>query len=148
MRNHLLAVVLEHFPQKPTRTRGQWSNNARTRAVLKVCHQLALQMMVCFRRDSPELEDGEDLKAVISNPQPSVSEVLRQVHDTGGHFGMHKTLGRLSTRFWWPRYTREVGYSCIHLVSRRSRLAEENAPLQSLHVRGPFEVLTMDLLGP
>ena len=74
-------------------------------------------MMVCFRRDSPELEDGEDLKAVISNPQPSVSEVLRQVHDAGGHFGMHKTLGRLSTRFRWPINIRVKLAIAVYILS-------------------------------
>ena len=61
----LLAVVLEHFLQKPTR--GQRSKSAMMRAVLKEymasVSPIDDGVPYRFRRDSPE--DGQELKQLL-----------------------------------------------------------------------------------
>ena len=64
----LLAVVLEHFLQKPTRAQlGQRSKSAMMRAVLKVymasVSPIDDGVPYRFGRDSPE--DGQELKQLL-----------------------------------------------------------------------------------
>ena len=48
-------------------------------------------------------------------PRSLVSLVLHTYHDhpLSGHFGVHRTLARIRTQFWWPRMRQSTELYCI-----------------------------------
>lgn len=78
----------------------------------------------------------------------------RAIHDHhlsyyAGHFGLHKTLARLGTRYWWPGMKNDVrdflkGCSFCLAYTRDGGRARWLA----LPIGTPFEVVAMDIFGP
>lgn len=105
---------------------------------------------VLFKRNS--IDRGRKFLLVV--PSTMRREILSRNHDdpTSGHFGIEKTLSRLSDRFWWPRMAKHVRnfvLSCVHCqcfkhVSRPHAGLLEPIPPPS----HPFHTIGVDHLGP
>lgn len=87
-------------------------------------------------------------------PQSLIPLVLNLYHDhpLSGHFGVHRTTSRISSKFWWPKMRSQIrNYiaSCpqcsAHNISRTKPLGHLKSlePPQSV-----FQVLHMDFWGP
>ena len=87
-------------------------------------------------------------------PKSLVSLVLHAYHDhpLSGHFGVHRTVARIRTRFWWPRMRQSVqNYiaSCTQCVRHNIVRTKLDGHLKSLSVPSAvFQVVHMDFWGP
>jgi hypothetical protein len=116
-------------------------------------------------RDFYVVEDGllmhshlDKKKGVRSNrivvPNVLVPKLLELAHDAplSGHLGYKKTVKRIESHFYWPRFYRSVR-SYIRSCDKCQRLDKTHikvkAPLHPLPiVEEPFSRLIMDVVGP
>ena len=93
--------------------------------------------------------DSSPLQAVI--PHSLQQTVLEQIHDKGGHLGIHKTLEKLRERFYWPGYQADVEKwirECKPCQRRNSPPQKPQAPLGTITAEYPFQKLSWDIMGP
>ena len=81
------------------------------------------------------------------------SEVLEYIHagSGGGHLGQTKTLQKLKDRFYWPGHYNDVMRwcsTCPSCITRKSPTPKPKAPLLSVFVGCPMQLVAVDLLGP
>ncbi|CAF4181026.1 unnamed protein product, partial [Rotaria magnacalcarata] len=87
-------------------------------------------------------------------PKSLISSVLHTYHDhpLSGHFGVHRTLARISTQFWWPNMRRSVqNYvaSCTQCVRHNIVRTKPDGHLKSISPPSAvFQVVHMDFWGP
>ena len=86
-------------------------------------------------------------------PQSMKYEILSNVHNhvAGAHFGVHKTFQKLKQRYWWPSMFKDVEHcckSCVHCAMKKSPRNTKRAPLLPLPVKGAFDRIAVDVLGP
>ena len=79
--------------------------------------------------------------------------VLQHLHDsqTGGHFGVAKTLGKVRERFFWPYCRRDVERwckNCEQCGSRKRSQRKQRGPMKQFIVGAPIERIAVDILGP
>ena len=77
--------------------------------------------------------------------------MLHSLQDQGGHFGVDKTIDKVSEICWWPGYTKDI-QTYIHTCQQCARKKQPKNPiqadLQSIPIGGPMEMLAMDFVGP
>ena len=69
----------------------------------------------------------------------------------GGHLGEEKTLARVRERFYWPGYHDQVSNyckTCSQCAQRKTPPLKRKAPLNSIKVGSPMQLVAVDLLGP
>lgn len=69
----------------------------------------------------------------------------------GGHLGEEKTLQKLKDRFYWPGYWKSVQewcHTCPACSQRKTPTPKNLAPLQSVTVSSPMQMVAIDILGP
>ena len=69
----------------------------------------------------------------------------------GGHLGQAKTLSKLKARFYWPGHYKDVEYwcrTCPDCASHKTPTPHQKAPLSSVAVGSPMQMVAIDLLGP
>ena len=69
----------------------------------------------------------------------------------GGHLGEEKTFGRLKERYYWPGYHADVQdwcRNCASCAARKTPSPKNRAPLKSIKVGEPLQLVAVDLLGP
>ena len=76
------------------------------------------------------------LKQLIPTHLRSIA--LRHLHDkqTGGHFGVAKTLGKVRERFFWPYCKRDLERwwkNCKECASRKRPLRKQKRPMWERH---------------
>ncbi|CAF2802509.1 unnamed protein product [Rotaria sp. Silwood2] len=87
-------------------------------------------------------------------PKSLISLVLHTYHDhpLSGHFGVHRTLARIRSRFWWPNIRRSVqNYvaSCTKCAHHNIVRTKPHGHLKSISPPSAvFEVVHMDFWGP
>ena len=86
-------------------------------------------------------------------PKKLRPQVLHALHntETGGHFGIHKTLGRVRERFYWCQCRRDTEAwcrSCDLCASRKGPPKKIRAPMAQYNVASPMERLAVDVMGP
>lgn len=79
--------------------------------------------------------------------------LLKELHEsnTGGHFGIAKTISRLKSRYYWIGLRRDVEFWCrnCHTCKARSGpVKKTRGPMQLYVVGAPFERIAVDILGP
>ena len=80
-------------------------------------------------------------------------EVLTGLHEgeLGGYLGIEKTLGRLKERFYCPGHHQDVQNwcgKCTVCASRKNPTQAARAPLTSIEVGNPMQLVAVDILGP
>ena len=80
------------------------------------------------------------------------SQLLREIHDNGGHHGVNKTLHRLAQLCFWPGMRAQVGdyvLGCEKCARAKSSSLRPSGLLQPLPIPSrPWEVITLDFVGP
>ena len=79
--------------------------------------------------------DSSTLQAVI--PHSLQHTVLEQIHNKGGHLGVHKTLEKLRERFYWPGYQADLGKWIKPCQRRNSPPQKLQAPLGTITAEYP-----------
>ncbi|CAC5405177.1 unnamed protein product [Mytilus coruscus] len=80
-------------------------------------------------------------------------QVLKMLHDdpVAGHFGIHRTLARVSSRFYWAGYkeTIEIWCKCCEICSaRKGPTRHPRGHMKQYLVGAPLERVAIDILGP
>ena len=89
----------------------------------------------------------------IAIPLAMRNQVLRDVHDRGGHMGFDRTWDIIKNRFHWPKhrsYTQYYVSQLCHTCRTQKRACLDKAPLSPTDV-SPMQPLShwqMDILGP
>ena len=82
--------------------------------------------------------------------RPMVLE-LAHANPTAGHFGTERTLQRLRDFFYWPGLSTEVRLFCEicpECEVSKFPTRKNKAPLGTIKVGFPLEVIAMDIMGP
>lgn len=78
--------------------------------------------------------------------------VLKQAHQTVGHFGVQKTIDYARRWFWWTSMTKDVITFCDTCDNCQRSKAPYNKPYGKLHSlpvpTAPWESIGMDFIGP
>jgi hypothetical protein len=86
-------------------------------------------------------------------PRGERQKVLAKVHDDVfcGHLGKDRTFARLKERFYWPNYENEASAYvrecdvCARIKAPSKYNQEALVPLRATR---PFQLVTMDIMGP
>ncbi|VDI78350.1 Hypothetical predicted protein [Mytilus galloprovincialis] len=75
------------------------------------------------------------------------------LHDdpVGGHFGVHRTLSRVSSRFYWAGYKENIEQWCKRCEicnSRKGPQKRARGAMKQYLVGAPLERVALDILGP
>ena len=100
--------------------------------------------MFCASSSSPG-----HLQVVI--PDALKTTVLQQLHNQSGHLGSRKTLQKIQERYYWPGYESDTTVwvrECRECQRRNPPQVTQQAPLESIFSRYPFEKLSWDIMGP
>lgn len=102
-------------------------------------------------RYGPEHDDEETACLVI--PSHEREKVLSEYHDapTAGHFGVERTLHRLSSKFYWPgmrQYVADYIKKCVPCQRYKVDIRKPAGLLQTPATTRRFEVVAVDLFGP
>ena len=86
-------------------------------------------------------------------PESLRSEVLQELHAGvfGGHLGLEKTTERLKKRFYWLGYAQDIRnwcQTCATCAARKTMAPKNRAPLQTIEVGYPMQVVAVDIVGP
>ena len=81
------------------------------------------------------------------------SQVLKEIHEgaMGGHLGEEKTLQKLKDRFYRPGHWKSVQewcHTCPACSQHKTPTPKNLAPLQSVTVSSPMQMVAIDILGP
>ena len=81
------------------------------------------------------------------------NDVLKEAHDSpvAGHLGFSKTLGRISSKYFWAKMSTDVKFwvqSCFTCQVHKAQPAPGRAPLNPIPVTGPFDMMGVDIVGP
>ena len=69
----------------------------------------------------------------------------------GGHLGEEKTFHKLKTSYYWPGYHNSVkGWcnTCSSCSQRKTTTPHNRAPLHSVSIGSPMQMVAVDILGP
>ncbi|CAG2215862.1 unnamed protein product [Mytilus edulis] len=80
-------------------------------------------------------------------------DILKMLHDdpVGGIFGFHRTLSRVSSRFYWAGYKENIEQWCKRCEICNSRKGPQKRPrgaMKEFLVGAPLERVALDILGP
>jgi hypothetical protein len=104
-----------------------------------------------FRR--AEFPSGRVVDQLVV-PNTMIRHIMELNHEPplAGHLGVKKTLGRIQTQFYWPGMSRDIQRfvrTCHQCQEKKTPIGRKVAPLQILPgVQRPFELVSMDVLGP
>ena len=101
------------------------------------------------------LEDNvgkESWKQLIA-PSTLRDKIMEELHAgvVGGHLGEEKTFNQLKKRFYWPGYSRSVREwcrTCSTCATRKTQVPKQRAPLQTIQVGYPMQIVATDIMGP
>ena len=79
--------------------------------------------------------------------------ILRDLHEgvMGGHLGEEKMMECVKERFYWPSYSKDVTdwvRTCGRCAARKSPVPKNRAPLQSVKVGFPMQLVASTSWGP
>ena len=145
-----LQQVIRRIPEGRPPLRDNWKTSPVLKRYCQIWHQLEVKDGLLYRKKrSPAPARDEQWLLVL--PDSLVQTVLEQIHDRHGHLGTTKTLETTEKRSWWPGYAKciqEWIQRCKSCAERKAPGHKLKAPLYSIPVGGPMEMLAMDFLGP
>jgi hypothetical protein len=86
-------------------------------------------------------------------PKSDRADVLTKIHDDPfcGHLGKDRTFLRLKERFYWPNYEKQASAhvrTCDTCARIKAPPQYNQEPLVPLRATRPFQLVTMDIMGP
>ena len=136
--------------QKPTITELSTESEVAKR-MLNQWEQLEVREGLVYRR--AEGKPGEQAVLQLLVPRRIVQEVIRTSHEgqTGGHFGVKRTLDQVRRRFYWSTWKADTVRFCRRCPNCneyfRGKLVRQG-PLQPVIAGAPYERWYIDLTGP
>ena len=143
----------------------QWKENSPTRPAWDEVSHLGpeckyywsqwerLEMIggVLYRHWYGTRDNSQTLQLVL--PQIWRDEVLHLLHDNicTGHLGIHRTIGRLRSRFYWVGFKQDVidkCKTCFKCQARKMPTTPSKAPLKPYLVGMPLERIQVDIITP
>ena len=93
------------------------------------------------------------IKSQLVVPAPLRHEILIGGHDDplAGHLGVNKTYEKLRERYYWPKMFADVQFSCLSCTRcqmKESPKQRQTAPVLPIPVKGAFDRVAVDCLGP
>ena len=147
-----LSSVISYLETQPNSPPKHWSKDPNMRSYWRVWKQLSLIDGVLHRERYSIMPGGErQQKQVVVAPRVLVSKILEQSHDQSGHMGLEKTVSKIESSVWWPGYTSDTAdwiRCCESCARRKSPAVNPRAPLISVPIGAPMEMLALDILGP
>lgn len=103
-------------------------------------------LLYCYDND-----DTEDAQLVL--PKEERSEILEFYHnqETAGHYGMNRTLHKITSRYYWPGIRKDVEKhvrQCIECQRYKATNLKPAGLYQTVSCNRRFEVVAIDLFGP
>ena len=124
-----------------------------TQHLHQIWDQLVVQDDKLYRLFQPPGDDSATPTLQLVVPECNREEVMREMHSAalGGHLGEEKTLARVRERFYWPGYHSDVCEwckLCQDCASVKTPPTRNRAPLQSVKVGYPLQMVAVDIVGP
>jgi transposase InsO family protein len=118
--------------------------------VTAIADQFVVEQGLLYKH-TPVCRGGESLLRLVV-PPPFRQQILCAYHDhiLAGHLGFQKSYDKLRRRFHWPKLyedTKSYIKSC-DACNARKRAVPRRLPIQPIPVDGPFDRLSVDVLGP
>ena len=106
---------------------------------------------VLYRHWYGTRDNSQTLQLVL--PQIWRDEVLHLLHDNicTGHLGIHQTIGRLRSRFYWVGFKQDVidkCKTCFKCQAQKMPTTPSKAPLKPYLVGMPLERIQVDIITP
>ena len=122
------------------------------RRLCQIWDQLALRDGVMYRKYFDH-KNPSSFRYQLLVPQALRKRVLEETHDgfCGGHLGEEKSFQKLKLSYYWPGYwnsVRDWCRTCAACASRKTPAPKNKAPLQSIVVGSPMQMVAIDILGP
>ena len=122
------------------------------RRLWQLWDQLVLKEGVLYRKFADCNQESAAVHQLVVPPVLR-NEVLREVHEGtfGGHLGEEKTFKKLRAAYYWPGYynaTKLWCKTCVACAQRKTATPHNRAPLQSVTVGSPMQMVAIDILGP
>ena len=144
----LLAMEAGQHPDNSTL--GQYSFH--TRKLFQLWDQLVVEdgvLLCCFVTTTGVEPPAKQMVA----PKCVREDILESLHagPSGGHLVQAKTLSKLKSRFYWPGHYKDTEHwcrTCPTCATRKTPVPHHRAPLQSVGVGSPMQLVAVDLLGP
>ena len=102
----------------------------------------------------PRPSDPESLYKCLLLPQAYRETIMKNIHSSafGGHLSVHRTVGAILARYYWPGLYSDVESfvrSCVQCQTRKIAHHRPRIPARSMPVPSrPFERIAVDILGP
>jgi hypothetical protein len=98
-------------------------------------------------------QEGDDEEAQLVVPVHDRPRILKEFHDapTAGHYGVARTLHKISSRYYWPgmrRYVTDYLKTCLECQRYKPSNVKPAGLLQTPVLQQRMEVLSVDLFGP
>ena len=155
-----VCTIDQLFNSKPIDIKTAQANDAKLKPLLDaladgdVIPSTHPGLKMCFIKDSllcREFKGVHNTHIQVILPSSLVPTVLRQLHNNGGHLGVHKTLEKVKERYYWPGYEQDVKTwtrECEQCQQRNPPQPQPQAPLGTIKATKPFEKVSWDIMGP
>lgn len=98
----------------------------------------------------------QGLKKLLVIPKQLTRKIMEKLHDSavgGGHFGLYKTIGKISERYYWERMRRDVEKyikSCEECQKNKKQRGKKQGFLKPIEINDPsiLSHLELDFVGP
>ena len=86
---------------------------------------------------------GQSKRLII--PPKYMNDLIAEFHDSpfGGHFGMQKTLSRITKFYWWRGITQQVNAYCTNCLSCQM---QKSGPTTSKQPLTPWTLTTLPMM--
>ena len=121
-------------------------------------HASALSTLYKIRNTYAKVNDiwyrlTQDKNAVIILPPALHNVICSYLHDVpaAAHFGIDKTLQKVIHRYFWPKLSKIVTRYlalCSDYARKKTPKKPLRAPLYSIILKRPFELIEVDITGP
>ena len=84
-------------------------------------------------------------------PRFLAKRVLKEIHESIGHFGVHKTFDMVQRHFYWPSFHKDVEEYCAscELCAKNKVVPMPRSPMKPIEVKPqPFYMVGVDIIGP
>ena len=83
-------------------------------------------------------------------PQFLTKRVLKEIHETISHFGVHKTFDMIQRRFYWPSFHKDDEEYCAscELCAKNKVVPMPRSPMKPVEVKlQPFYIVGVNIIG-
>ena len=144
-----LTVIIKLIESGQLQKRKQHGKDTpEVKSLLRIRKSLKLVKDILYRKTYTDNSSSKKILWQLVVPKAYRSRALAGCHNDVGHQGRMRTLSLLRERFFWPGMQTDAMQhvmKCTRCLRRRT--PSHVAPLQSIHVTQPLELVHMDYLS-